>query len=187
MRWAVPIAAAAGVIAFVGVGINYLSDQPRSDSQNASSAAGSGELKDSSGIPELGPNQADAAAGTQILASGRDYQLTTLASAADSGMTAKAGSPRSESSQASVPRPLAGSSLDRLALGDALQACLDAIARQNAAGPIIAPVVDYARFDGNPALIVRFTAQNGSWVWATGPDCGLAGSDAAKLGSVKVG
>jgi hypothetical protein len=184
-RWAAPIAAAAGVIAFVGVGINYLSGQ--SNSENAtSSAAGSGERKDSAGTPMLAPDSAASAAGTQVLASGRDYRLATLASAPESGPAEAAGT-RSESSVAAAPRPAVGVPLDRLTPGDALQACLDAIERQNGAGAIIAPVVDYARFDGNPALIVRFSAPNGSWVWATGPDCGVPGAGAAKLGSVKVG
>jgi hypothetical protein len=184
LRWAVPVAAAAGVIAFAGVGINYLNGQSQSDKSASSSAAGSGELQDSSGNPMAAPDRADVAAGSRVLASGRDYRLATLASAPAAGI---APDTKSESGSAIAPRPLTGSSLERLTLGDALQACLDAIERQNAAGPITAPVVDYARFDGSPALIVRFTADNGSWVWATGPDCGASGVGAAKLASVQVG
>ena len=46
--------------------------------------------------------------------------------------------------------------------------------------------VDYARFDGAPALIVRFTAANGRWAWASGPACGTPAAGAATLGKVPV-
>jgi hypothetical protein len=187
LRWAAPIAAAAGVIAFIGVGINYLNGQSQSDSTNAtSSAAGSGELRDNSETPMMAPDAA-ASGGSRVLVTGRDYQLTTLASAPEVATGKAQTEGLSGSTVATVPRPAVAPPLDRLTPGAALQACLDAIEQQNAAGPIVAPIVDYARFDGKPALIVRFSAANGNWVWATGPDCGLAGVGAAKLGSVQVG
>jgi hypothetical protein len=82
----------------------------------------------------------------------------------------------------SAPAPLA-----RLRAPDALMACLDAIGQANGAGTITVQSVDYARFEGNPALVVRFSAANGSWVWASGPACGAPGSGAATVASVPVG
>jgi hypothetical protein len=70
---------------------------------------------------------------------------------------------------------------------EALLACIDAISAGNGAGPVTAQTVDYARFDGAPAVVVQFTAGNGNWVWAVGPECGARGGDADKLGVVKVG
>jgi hypothetical protein len=46
--------------------------------------------------------------------------------------------------------------------------------------------VDYARYLGNPALVVRFSAANGVWAWASGPGCGAPGAGAAKLAAVQV-
>jgi hypothetical protein len=195
LRWAAPIAAAAGVIAFLGVGINYLNGQSDSQSdKSASSAAGagSGEVHDDSGDPKLsaplaaGSAQAAPAqaAPAQILASGQDYQRATLGSAGVIWQD----DPRSTTAKA--PRALAGETgpLARLAPADALAACLQAIAQQNASGRLLSVwAVDYARLAGSPALIVRFTAANGQWVWATGPNCGLPGSGAAQLAAVKVG
>jgi hypothetical protein len=187
LRWAAPIAAAAGVIAFIGVGINYLNGNSQSDSKSAtSSAAGSGDLRDNAESPMMAPDRA-ASPGLRVLVSGRDYQLSTLASAPEvaSGIAKSEG--QSQSTVPAVPRPAVAPPLNRLTPGAALQACLDAIELLNAAGPIGATIVDYASFEGKPALIVRFSATNGNWVWATGPDCGEASVGAAKLGSVQVG
>ena len=46
--------------------------------------------------------------------------------------------------------------------------------------------VDYARYEGAPALIVGFTAANGGWTWAVGPECGTPGAGAATLAKVPV-
>ena len=39
-------------------------------------------------------------------------------------------------------------------------------------GPIALDVADYARFNGTPALVVRFSADGQQWAWVSGPDCG---------------
>jgi hypothetical protein len=189
LRWAAPIAAAAGVIAFLGVGINYLNGQSGSrsdDSASSAAGAGSGEAHDDSGDSKLAAPLAAGspqAAPAQILASGQDYQRATLGSAGVIWQD----DPRSTTAKA--PRALPGETgpLARLLPADALAACLQAIAQQNAAGQLLSVwAVDYARLEGSPALIVRFTAANGQWVWATGPDCGLSGAGAARLAAVQV-
>jgi len=182
LRWAAPIAAAAGVIAFFGVGINYLQSQSNSSADSKTAAAGSGALN----APILSSGEAVApgkVSDQQIFASGRDYAPATLGSRVSAGLVQTA--PLPDSSM--VPQIESERPLDRLLPAAALQACLDAIAQANATGVIAAQTVDYARFEGNPALIVRFAASNGVWVWATGPDCGSSGVGAAKLDSVRVG
>jgi hypothetical protein len=77
--------------------------------------------------------------------------------------------------------------LARLRPQGALQSCLNEIAAENGGGEITVQTVDYARYSGNPALIVHFTAGNGAWAWASGPDCGLPRVGSNTLYSMKVG
>jgi hypothetical protein len=173
MRWAAPIAVAAGVIAFVGFGLDYLAGRDSANSDSATSSAAG--LADSGMAPE----------NEQIHHSGRDYTLDTLADGAVSVLSAP--EPDSHSFQESSPDRAAAPgllALDRLALPSALQDCLDAIAQENAAGALSMVSVDYARFAGTPALIVHFTADNGVWGWASGAACGTPDAGAATLGKV---
>jgi hypothetical protein len=181
LRWAVPIAAAAGVIAFLGVGINYLNGQSRSQSDEAatSSAAGAGPVAQA-------PLSSSDDAGRKVLASGTDYRHATLGRAPEATAMAAPGR-KTFSAPAPVGGERAAGDLQRLSAAGSLQACLDAIAAQNGAGPITAHTVDLARYAGAPAVIVRFSAANGEWAWASGPDCGTPGLGAAKLDAVKVG
>ena len=77
-------------------------------------------------------------------------------------------------------------SLARLEDPAALQVCLDAIGLAHGSAPVTVTGVDYARFEGRPALVVVFTDRTGGrWAWASGPDCGVAGTD--ELYSARVG
>ena len=60
------------------------------------------------------------------------------------------------------------------------------IAAENGAGPIAAETVDYAKFNGKPAIVVRFTAGNCAWAWASGPSCGTVSGHADTLAKVPV-
>lgn len=174
MRWAAPIAVAAGVIAFVGFGLDYLAGRDSSSSDSSTSSAAG--LADSAAAPES----------AQIYRSGRDYTLDTLGSQPVAALSAP--DPSSQAFQKSSPNRVADGepALQRLALLSALQACLDAIQRENAAGAMGVDSVDYARFAGAPAVIVHFTASNGAWGWASGAACGTPGAGAATLGKVPV-
>jgi len=194
LKWAAPIGIAAGVIAFVGVGIQQLGGRSSAD-QATNSAAGSAAEQSA---PEAAGTLALPAGPAQVGASGVDYNpasLRQVAAQAVAAAGAKDSQPQVAESgargRASAPGPgvMADSSqpLSRLVPQEALLACIEAIAQENAAGPVTAQVVDYARFRGVPALVVQFTAANGTWVWATGADCGLQGSGADRLGFVKVG
>jgi hypothetical protein len=183
-RWVAPLAVAAGLIAFVGFGLDYLSGLHRSSSDKAaSSSAGRAES-----APMMATDRAPGSAGlmaalppaVDIRSSGTDYHDITL------------GGPAGASKKALVPAPNAatGSSVDplaRLRPPDALLGCLDEIALQNGAGTITVQSVDYARFDGSPALVVRFTAANGTWAWASRADCGTPAAGASTLDHAKVG
>lgn len=178
LRWAAPIGVAAAAAAFVGFGLPYLvsgSDDTQSDS--AVTAAG--------GAAESQADTALAAPEMQILATGTDYSADTLAVPPPQPMAApELSAPAAKDNEraaGAAGEPLLG----RLAVRAALDACIDAIQQSNGEGPISVQSVDYARFNGSPAVVVRFSAANGQWAWASGPACGTGGS-ADTLGKVPV-
>ena len=193
-RWAAPIAAAAGVLVFAGFGINYLT-RDGAGSQD-SSAAGAAQNLPENALSSGWPGVAAAPTGDQILASGVDYQRATLRqdtmrtlAGPDAQAPTAAGTTGKKASEAppELAKDFAKDALARLRPSDALLACLDAVARENDAGMITVQTVDYARFEGQPALVVRFSAGNGDWAWASGPECGTAAGGAATRGRVQVG
>jgi hypothetical protein len=185
LQWGASLAAAAAVLAFAGIGISYLGSSTSSSDSSASSAAG-----EANSAP-----QAAAPLAAVISSSGIDYGPGTIANTPlkqFSASDAAGGSPRasrqpSPTSAGAMSAEGLEDGLARLRPQQALQACLDAIGAENDAGPITVQTVDYARFTGKPALVVHFTAGNGSWAWASGPDCGLPGVGASTRFSVQVG
>jgi hypothetical protein len=122
-----------------------------------------------------------------ILASGINYQPATLR-AEDERL--EAGGKPARKSEASEPALETGNDdngLFRLQVRAALRACLEAISAANGSGPIAVQSVDYARYLSNPALIVRFAAANGRFVWVSGPDCGTPPGAADTRARVQVG
>ncbi|HEU5110036.1 MAG TPA: hypothetical protein VFT95_15955, partial [Micromonosporaceae bacterium] len=66
-------------------------------------------------------------------------------------------------------------SLRRLMDAAALTDCLNAINREHAHPIAAVSLVDFASFEGSPALLVAFTdVMRENWVWVVGPDCGPA-------------
>jgi hypothetical protein len=185
LRWAVPIAAAAGVLAFAGFGIDYLTGGTKSSDNATTSAGGAARAESAPMIASDQPHVAAPPAAGQIRSSGVDYDRATLRDATTAAL--KAPAPMGASHVPGLATDSAASPLARLRPPDALMACLDAIAQANGAGTITVQTVDYARFQGSPALVVRFSAANGGWVWASGPACGAPGSGAATVASVPVG
>ena len=201
LRWATPIAIAAGVVAFAGFSLDYLAGRSNKSADKASSGFAAAP-QDNSG--EVAAGQVPI----KILQSGSDYTTATLGSepeaqplmAPDAG-SAPAGSVPSGAFSPPAPRAAssvpalkeapnrasdAGDPLSRLRGQAELQACLNAIQAENSGGTIATQSVDYARFEGKPAVVVRFSATNGSWAWASGPSCGTPSGDADTLGSVPV-
>ncbi|MFY1573696.1 hypothetical protein ACN26Z_02250 [Verrucosispora sp. WMMD703] len=79
---------------------------------------------------------------------------------------------------------------DLTRLGDqtALSACLAEIGAEHRGGPLTFEVIDYARFQGLPALILRFTDASGTnWAWVSGPECGVPGSGSDARYRTRVG
>ncbi|MFI5495469.1 hypothetical protein [Actinoplanes sp. NPDC051859] len=208
LKWAAPIGIAAGVLAFAGFGIQQFGGE---NAEQLSTSAKSAADQQAPGVAALpaGPGQ--------VLDTGTDYTAATLADAAAKPMAAaEAGPSTTGKPPADAPQPglspqagtdkddarksrgmLADPSagvmaerddpLQRLRVQEVLLACIDAISDAHGAGAVTARSIDFARYDGTPALIVQFTAANGEWVWAAGADCGAPGSGAARLGAVKVG
>jgi hypothetical protein len=192
LRWVTPIAIAAGMVAFVGFGLDYLAGREGSQSDTASSTAAGGyaesesQSRSDSGSAALSGPQADSGTvtpklevppGVQIVASGTDYTEQTLADA-----------PVRPMAQSSSPdQAAAGGALSRLGTAAGLQDCLDMIAAANGGGQLEAQSVDFARFEGSPAIVVRFTAQDGKvWAMASGPSCGTPSGGADTLAKVPV-
>jgi hypothetical protein len=192
LRWVTPIAIAAGSVAFVGFGLDYLAGREggASDSGSSSSAAGEAQSrqdqKQAPAIAGAEPDRSEPYAAQpnsdagktpspQLLATGTDYTTATLAEPAPQPLAA---------SNASAPAGALG--LGRLSTSATLRQCLDKIAEANGAGPIMAETVDYAKFKGKPAIVVRFTAKNGEWAWASGPACGTPDGGADTRAKVPV-
>jgi hypothetical protein len=171
LRWAVPVAAAAGVLAFAGFGVDYLVSQNGGAADQATSATGSNAER---AAPMMGSDAAGTAPEvreSQIRESGTNYTSATLATAS-ALFAAPDPAQKPAASGGQRVTGLGASELDRLRARTALQACIDAIARFNGTGPIAIETVDYARYDGRPALVVRFTSAGATWAYVTGPNCG---------------
>jgi hypothetical protein len=181
LRWAAPIAVAAGVLAFAGFGADYLAGQSGGSEDAASTAGGSAEnaapmvARDSGATTGLVAEPGDE----QIISSGTDYGSAQLSQAAGARGTAP-----NTTDESAAPRGAAEydpAELRRLRVRAALLACLEAISRENGQGPIEVQTVDYARFQGAPAVVVRFVSNGMTLAWAVGPDCGAAGGGADRL------
>jgi hypothetical protein len=188
LRWAAPIAAAAAALTVAGFSIDYLASSSSGDDA-ATSAAGS--AADEAAVPMMG----GTAPGGEILESGVDYTRATLANApaVAAGGTDRAEQSNKEPGGGVAPRTappvadLRSTELARLRARDALQACIDALARVHGAGPITPDSVDFARFTGRPALIIRFSVNGLTWAYAVGANCGAPGAGADSLARVQVG
>jgi hypothetical protein len=177
-RWAAPVAVAAAVAAFAALTVHHTRG---GDSAERSTAGGAATFATAgSRAPnEVLRHQGDGA-GPVVLASGTDYTPDTLDVAPFAAPAAKTGAQGGEPGP-SVPQPLA-----RLSGEGALNACLQAIAAAHGA-PIQARTVDFASFQGSPAVVVRFAAAGGAWVWVSGPECGTPGAGPDTRYQVKVG
>ncbi|GGM10037.1 hypothetical protein ACFFX1_24845 [Dactylosporangium sucinum] len=185
-RWMVGLAAAAAVLVCGGVGVQVIRQQGLAGSDSASTSGlapqsrpGAGEATPAGpqlngGQAESGGTRADAG-GSAVVVTGRDYGPGTVGELAQSTSVPPAGSLTAKGDaagrdlSADVPDPLR-----RLGDPAARAACLTAITREY--GGQVA-LVDYARFEGQPALVVVL---DGTRVGAgkrlivvVGPECGV--------------
>jgi hypothetical protein len=165
-------AAAAGIVAVVG-GIG-LAAKSINDSGSTTASA---PMRDNSGAaPAQGPSLGGPE--PERLFSGTNYTSQTLSGAPKRLVSPDFASvpgveppqvPERADGAAAVPDPLV-----RLLDPGALAACLDAI---RALIPGTVTTVDYAKFEGDPALVVVVRRAGQLTNVAVGPDCGRIGAD----------
>ncbi|MFY1597274.1 hypothetical protein [Micromonospora sp. WMMD737] len=185
-RLAGPVALAAVSIAAVGLGVDQLTrDQQTGGAADTALPATNRE----GAAPAATPFRI---AGEPSVRSGTDYTPESLAALASSPKARPfTGGPPGEqpgvqAEGGRLPGSVAG--LDRLTDPAALGACIGEIKAEHGNGPLVVDVVDYARFQGRPALIVRFTDATGAhWAWASGPECGVPGSGSDSRYRTRVG
>ncbi|MCZ7440658.1 hypothetical protein O7598_30010 [Micromonospora sp. WMMC241] len=193
-RWgrvAGPVALAAASVAAAGLGVSWLTNAGGYGDTTADRAAG--EAAPAVGAPyrTTGP----------AVRSGTDWTPERFAPgvggatkgparpdmAGPSG-AAKDGRESPFSAATEEKRLSAPGGTDRLDRPEALAACLTAIGAEHGATPLTVDLVDYARFQGAPALVVTFSDAGGSrWGWVSGPECGVPGSGADTRFRTRVG
>jgi negative regulator of sigma E activity len=192
-RWAAPIAVAAGVLAFAAFGLPQLlrdstdnstaaptsarGEAARSMSESAEPPAAGADAATGPAVPFAAPVAPDS---SRITASGLDYQRASLAAKTAEKLqrsegAASADAQREPAAATVVPADRIDPALARLAGREALVDCLDAIGAASGA-TINVQNVDYARFEGAPALVVRYTVVAVTYVTISGPQCGAPGA-----------
>lgn len=196
-RLAGPMAVAAAVTAFAGFGLPRLTGSNSADRSSGAAVSGPGAERaegDRRSANILGAPQApvDVAAMTPTF-SGTDYAASTLADrvSALGGQrinTTETDSGEQPNGTPEQSRAAGAYGLERLSDRSALTGCLDAVARAHDNGTLMVDIVDYARFEGSPALVVSFTDGTGTrWAWAVGPECGLPGVGTDERHRTRVG
>ncbi|PZG02251.1 hypothetical protein [Micromonospora deserti] len=182
-RLAGPVALAAVSVAAVGLGVSQLIGDQQVRGTADSAVSGPEAAGPAAAIPfrTAGP----------LLHSGADYTPETLSSPAPTvrAQQFSSGSPQADPGvQAEGGRMPGPGGLDRLGNPAALNACLAEIGAEHGDAPLVVDMIDYARFQGQPALVVRFTdAAGASWAWVSGPECGVPGSGSDTRYRTRVG
>ncbi|MEU7616145.1 hypothetical protein AB0B27_08615 [Micromonospora rifamycinica] len=191
-RLAGPVGLAAAALAAVGFGVAQLVDGTTGRDAPASTMAGPAQ-----------DNAESAGRGFRFTGepqrSGVDWSPATLGGTTDEplprlgtppalqpGITTWA-NPTTPGSPEDKRRSTPGG-LDRLTARAALDTCLAEISTEHGRGPVTVEVVDYATFNGEPALVVRFADPGGDrWAWVSGAECGVPGSGADTRYRARVG
>lgn len=200
-RWArrgAPVAVAAVAVVGVALGLNQLS-------MNASDTADTNALNQPASAPEGAATAGAVRTTGPALRSGTDYDPQTLGDAGrpapyqatdiptrtpSSGAPgdAPANQPGVDAEGGRRPAPDGLDQLARLTDQTALTACLADVAAEHGSAPLVVEVIDFAQFQGEQALVIRFTDSTGArWAWVSGPECGVPGSGADTRYSTRVG
>lgn len=186
-RLAGPIAVAAASVAAVGFGVVQLVTTEKEGGVAGTALSGRAD-----GARATGPAVTTRlSTDTTTSRSGIDYNPQTLDRAAVQAGPASATRPapglQPETDPRGIRLPLADA-LDRLTDQAALTRCLHEITVEHGGGPLTVNLVDYATFQGEPALVVDFVDVTGThWVWVAGAECGVPGSDADTRYRTRVG
>ncbi|MGC4852164.1 hypothetical protein ACLQ24_01915 [Micromonospora sp. DT4] len=181
----VTVAAAAVVVVALGLGLNRLSID----------TADTGAMDRPASAPE------GIAAGGTVRTSGPTLHSRTDYTPQNLGGTPSPPSPMLGASSSGPgeqpgvdaggdrrPAPNGSNQLARLTDEAALTACLASVAAEHGSGPLVVEVIDYARFQGEQALVIRFTDAAGArWAWVSGAECGVPGSGSDSRYSARVG
>ncbi|TCB92036.1 hypothetical protein E0H26_24915 [Micromonospora zingiberis] len=197
-RWARvagPVALAAAAV--VGLGALQLvrPNQGSDSAETALSDRGASTVAPYAQESQDGPAAAAASPERGLLAAGipqrhsaTDYTPQELAAAEpEPQISTFAGSAEPGASTES-DRTTGLTDLNRLADPPALAACLTDVGAEHGAQPLVFEFVEFARFQGLPALVVRFSDASGTrWAWVSGPECGIPGSGSDSRYRTRVG
>lgn len=176
LRWSGGLAVAAGLVAFAALGLSSLTDSiwPASEQEGAPAAG-----------PEVADSPTSVIGEPVLLATGVDYHPPTLTgSVPPPGPGISGGFPPDAAdhmpgSADRDPPPAVPQALHRLwSDPQARLACLSTVVAAFQPAAISIQTVDFARFQGEPALVMAISVADGtSWFWVAGPACGTAGAD----------
>jgi hypothetical protein len=195
-RWRTAIGVAAAMVV-LGLGVMNLA--PRLTGSRAADESHSSAGR-SVTAPTPSPSGTDAAstyAAADVNASGSDYNADTLATLGSTSISERGGNPPKSNSGPNVLDAPSQPSALPIRVPDALRpltepnaraACLKAIVAQYGG---TATLLDYARYQGSPALIVLLEGARGATgrkrVVAVGPRCGAGGAVTDQRYSAPVG
>jgi len=168
-RLAAGTTAAAAVVAAIFAGVIALSNAGPFPAGN-SNRSGQG-----AGAPAAGQAESQLSAAVPVvLHTDTDYTPQNLSTAADATGTGTTSNPGPGPGVAGPQKDNSvEGGLTRLTNPQALRECLSAVVARHGGTP---SVVDYARFQGRPALIVVLVGSGPRQIVVTGPECGVAGA-----------
>jgi hypothetical protein len=189
-RFAIGLATAAAVLVCGAGGVTLLqlgtSNTDADKSSSAGSAANGGPGENQNGAPNApdlaSPDRGTDAAGGSggpllLVASGTDYAAATLAQVIGNAAQSRGSKALSGAAPAQPPVTGVPGELQRLITPTGRNACLTAIAKEY--GGTVA-LVDYARYDGAPAVVVVLdgspVAPGRRLAVVVGPACGEGGA-----------
>ncbi|MEU8111416.1 hypothetical protein [Micromonospora sp. NPDC048947] len=192
-RRGAPVAAAAIAVIAVALGLNQLSmrasdDSGRTNAMNQPASApegvaGAGTARTTGPALRSGTNYTPQTLGN---AYGTDAPRTPAASRATGNTPGE--QPKVDAEGGRRPSPYGSDQLARLTDEAALTSCLTSVATERGSAPLVIEVIDYARFQGDQALVIHFTDATGArWAWVSGPECGVPGSGSDSRYSARVG
>jgi len=187
-RWPRLAALATAMAAFAGIGLNQLLSG--TIVRDAGTVAEGGQAVAAPEPDSETPHALLEPLPYQVLVSGTDYQRATLVPAMLlAGQRVAATTTPGVGQDTSVeldPTPVA--ELAALTDPTMLTTCFDAIRVEHAKGAVAVEFIDYATFDGAPALMIAFTdPTDARWAWVSGPGCGQPGAGADTRHSTQVG
>jgi anti-sigma factor RsiW len=202
-RWRSVVGVAAAVV-ILGVGAVSLAPRLSEHSKSTASRSDAGSAVSQGGVPPAtAPKSASnlergASGAPGINASGSNYTdqtLSALGAAVGPPITSQGDSARSNRpnaleapSPAAVPLTAVPEALRPLAQPDARDSCVKAILKEYGG---TATLLDYAQYQGSPALVVVIDGAHGmpgrKWVVVVGPKCGTGGAIADERYSAQLG